>query len=217
MGEISAFFCRAQGAVEEVGNHFDDLATRQNVHQHAAGTGTSSLVGISVSAAADSLRNDVLTRRTPTNTVVAVINQPDVCTPYCLVTQPNRRANGKNAIQEIVLTPEATPARMVDGTASCNTLLTWMLTATISRARTTCATMTAAREPLTFSTTLVAIMRATTAAMVAGSLRRTLPAMLGQPSAGQGADDLGDALNEAYPAKAHLEQVAGAGFSMTRS
>ena len=53
--------------------------------------------------------------------------QPAVCTPCRVVIRPKANAIGRNTIQEIAPAPEATPARIVDGTASCSSRVTWML------------------------------------------------------------------------------------------
>jgi hypothetical protein len=60
----------------------------------------------------------IVNSKTPAPTVAATIIQLAVCTPVCLLTKPKARAVGRNAIQDSAPTPEATPERIADGTAS---------------------------------------------------------------------------------------------------
>ena len=92
--------------------------------------------------------------------------------PNSLVAQPKARAKGRNPIQEIVLTPDATPARMVEGTASWSSALTWIPAAARRRARTIWAPMTMANEVLMLGSALAVIIRAANTAAVAGWSRR---------------------------------------------
>jgi hypothetical protein len=111
-----------------------------------------------------------------TRATVAVIIQPAACTPLCLLIRPNTNENGRKMIQEKVLVPDATPARMVDGTASCSSWLTWMLTMTSSRASTIWASAITTMSLLALRVRLAAMVSMATTASGPGRSRRTFPA-----------------------------------------
>src|SRR5437868_6647938 len=74
--------------------------------------------------------------------VAMTIIHAAVCTPEWLLTNPNATANGRNAIQVSVPTPEDTPARIDDGISSWKSRVATVLTATMMSASTICAAMT---------------------------------------------------------------------------
>src|SRR3954466_8803631 len=100
-----------------------------------AGTGTSPSDGDAAAAGVVAGRVGAIhTSSAPAASVTAVISHPAVWTPWCLLTSPKARAMGRKAIQVKVLTPEATPARTVEGTASLSRREMWMPAATINSA-----------------------------------------------------------------------------------
>jgi hypothetical protein len=56
----------------------------------------------------------------PTSSAPPVSSQPVRGTPCSRPSQPSARTNGGNSTHDVVPAPDDTPARMVEGTASCN-------------------------------------------------------------------------------------------------
>jgi hypothetical protein len=62
-----------------------------------------------------------LTSTVAVSTATPVIIQAAVSTPWCLVSWPKTSENGRKLIHDSAPTPETTPERIVEGTASWST------------------------------------------------------------------------------------------------
>ena len=98
-----------QDAVEQVGDQVDQLPG-------ARSTGGPASAGSTTGRA----RRTDTTSRTPTSSAAPVSSQPVRGTPCSRPSQPSARANGRNSTQDAVPAPDDTPARIVEGTASCS-------------------------------------------------------------------------------------------------
>jgi hypothetical protein len=92
--------------------------------------------------------------------------------PALSLIAPNPIANGTKAIQVSVPTPDATPARMLEGTASCSRRVTGMLTATTSSVSATCAPTTSPAWSLSTRTAVHATTQSASTRTVHGRVNQ---------------------------------------------
>ena len=112
----------------------------------------------------------------PASSASATSTQPARCTPCAVDSAPKPSATGTNTSQDSEPTPDATPDRIADGTASCSTALTWMAARPVSRARVTCAAVTATKPVSAVSSSAATVIAPAAAQALAGRSSRSRPA-----------------------------------------
>jgi hypothetical protein len=113
---------------------------------------------------------------TATRSATPASNSAATWTPTALLTKPNTSENGRNTSQENVPTPDATPARTADGTASCSSRLTRTVMAISSRHNTICAAVISPTLRVAVSATAATVTSVPAPRYVVGRVKSSRPA-----------------------------------------
>src|SRR6185312_9254424 len=142
----------------------------------ASATGCASRATGCASRATGCAERAVAASSVPASTASATSSQPASRTPCAVDSAPKPNATGRNANQDSELTPDATPERIADGTASCSTALTWIAARPVSRDTVTWAAVTTTSPVSAVSSSAATVIAAAAAQAFAGRSSRSRPA-----------------------------------------